>query len=207
MRRFFRRLLRWILVLTILVGTLYLLRKPMLRGVGQFLIAEDASAEVQAAFVLSGDAYERCKYAATLYEQRLFPVVVAMGGNKSRDLLALGIERSDAMLAREALMAFGVDSAAIRTFEQGTSTYEESEQILGYAIREDLHSIMVISSRLHTRRISRVFGPKFRAAGIEVVIKGADPVRYEIDRWWESEEGLIFVNNEYLKLLYYALKY
>jgi hypothetical protein len=30
---------------------------------------------------------------------------------------------------------------------------------------------------------------------------------YDPERWWDTEEGLLMVNNEYVKLLYYALKY
>jgi hypothetical protein len=35
----------------------------------------------------------------------------------------------------------------------------------------------------------------------------ANSLVYDSDSWWTSEEGLLMVNNEYVKLLYYLVKY
>ena len=145
--------------------------------------------------------------AADLYHRNLFPLVITMGESINPSLAALEIDLTDAQLTRNVLLDAGVDSSAIRVINRGTSTYEESEQILGYATREGFQRIMVISSQLHTRRVKKVFKTKFKNAGIDVVIKGAPPLSYEIDHWWESEEAMIYVNNEYMKLLYYGWKY
>ena len=207
MKKFLVRLL-WTLGILLVTGAiLYFARVPIMKGFGKLLIKEDANTEVEAAFVLSSNALERGKLTADLYQRKLFPRVVTMGEGINASLLAMGIERTDAQVARQVLIDLGVDSSAIRTINRATSTYEESEQILGYADREGYHHIMVITSKFHTRRVKKVFGDKFRAKGIEVIVKGAEPENYEIDRWWESEEALIFVNNEYIKHLYYWWKY
>jgi hypothetical protein len=36
---------------------------------------------------------------------------------------------------------------------------------------------------------------------------GANASDYREDRWWQSEGGLLFVVNEYLKLAYYLVTY
>ena len=207
MARFLRRLLRTLLVLLVIGGLLFLLRKPIMRGVGYLLIKEDNPTQVDAAFVLSGQALERSKMAHSVYQRELTPLLITTGSYVNPSFEALGMAMPDAELNRDALLRLGVDSAAIRLLPRGTSTWEESEEILGYSLREDFKRVMIISSRFHTRRLNAVFRQKFKANGIDVVIQGADPVDYTIDQWWETEQGLIFVNNEYVKLLYYWWKY
>jgi hypothetical protein len=76
----------------------------------------------------------------------------------------------------------GADSTRIQTLPLGTSTWEEYESILAYCQEKDLHKVMVLSSRFHTRRIYRVFEDSFEAAGIELVIRGAPESGFEEDR-------------------------
>ncbi|MEM7655496.1 MAG: YdcF family protein [Bacteroidota bacterium] len=207
MKKFFKRFFFTLATTLVLVAILFALRVPILKGIGYALIHDDPAVEVDAAFVLSSNAYERSRTAADLYHRNLFPTVITLGEGVNQSLKAMGIETTEAEVSRTALLSFGVDTAAIRTINRATSTYEESEEILGYADREDYQHIMIISSKFHTKRVKKVFEEKFKARGIEVLVKGADPLNYEIDRWWESEEALIFVNNEYIKRLYYWWKY
>ncbi|MEM7371233.1 MAG: YdcF family protein [Bacteroidota bacterium] len=207
MGKFFKKLLIFLSILLVVGFSLFLLRFTILKGIGYSLIYEDPNVEVDAAFVLSSSPNERCEYAAELYHLNLFPLVITMGESVNPSLLAMNIQQTDAQLARTVLIRSGVDSTAIRVINRGSSTFEESEQILGYATREGFQSIMIISSQFHTRRIKKVFKKKFKQAGIDVVIKGAPPKRYEVDHWWENEEAMINVNNEYVKLLYYGWKY
>ena len=44
-------------------------------------------------------------------------------------------------------------------------------------------------------------------SGVEMVLRGVQDGGFERDNWWSSEPGLIFVNNEYIKMAYYWLKY
>jgi hypothetical protein len=63
---------------------------------------------------------------------------------------------------------------------------------------------------MHTRRIRWVLGQLDRRQGdhrVRFLLQGASDHSYEEARWWEYEKGLIFVNNEYLKLLYYIWRY
>ena len=206
MKKFIKRLLITVGIFMLLTLVLYLARVPILRGVGNFLVSEDVSQQVDAAFILSGGTKERTRIVPEIYPLYA-PVLITMGENKSRDLAVMGINISDAELSQNALLQLGIDSANIKVFRQGTSTYEESEEILGYSTAKGYKRVMIITSQFHTKRVQKVFADKFRKADIEVIVKGAPPLSYDLDFWWESEEGLIFVFNEYAKLIYYAWKY
>lgn len=187
--------------------TVYLLRYPILRGFGNFLIKEDPINQVDATFVLSGGVYERNKEAVNIYSSGNTPLIITTGGMESQVLKAAGMRMTDAELGRRALVDLGVPDSVIRTIKRGTSTFEESEEILGYSKSSGYNRIIVVSSMFHTRRVKWVFKKKFKDSGIDVLVKGATPENYDIQEWWEYEEALIFVNNEYVKLLYYLLKY
>ena len=91
--------------------------------------------------------------------------------------------------------------------EIGTSTKEESEAIANYCAENTLKRVILISDKFHTRRIRRVFEPLFDELETELIIHGTGSTRYDEAEWWKKEEGLIMVNNEYVKLLYYEFKY
>ncbi|WNJ18836.1 YdcF family protein [Pontibacter sp. G13] len=205
--KFLKRLLRWFLALAILGVLLFALRVPIMKGIGGVLISEDTPQPVDAIFVLSGLSLERAPLAAEYWREGLSERIVAVGSNVNPALAGIGNPIPDAQLSAKILLDLGVDTTDVFILEQGSSTWEESEAILGYANREDLHKVMIISSKFHTRRIRSVFFQKFKSDGIDVVVVGADPLDYDIDRWWEFETSLIFVNNEYIKMLYYWIKY
>ncbi len=207
MKKWFKRIL--IIFSSIFIGllVLYLLRVPILRTIGNILIYEDHPVKVDAAFILSGASYERGIKAVKLYKEGFIPVLIPTGGIISGTLKAAGIEMTDAELTQKVLISEGVDSSAIHLLQAGSSTFEESEEILGYSIQRGYSRIMIISSKFHTRRIKSVFTDKFEEANIAIVVVGSEPQTYDTNQWWLSEEGLLFVNNEYVKSVYYWLKY
>ncbi|MEZ4774959.1 MAG: YdcF family protein [Bacteroidia bacterium] len=207
MRKFLKKLFFILAGITALIIVLYLIRVPVLRSIGGFLIYEDTLMPSDAIIVLSGNSSERAKKAGELYRQKMAPLVIATGGVVNQALSAYGIEISDAALTEIALRREGVDSAAIRTIGRGTSTYEESEELLGYVHREGFKRIIVVTSKFHTRRTRSVFRKKFREVGVDVLLAGAEPEDYEVETWWNAEPAMIFVNNEYVKMVYYWLKY
>lgn len=186
---------------------LYLLRIPLLRGMGNYLINDDQVQKVDAAFVLSGASYERSKEGALIFDQGYAPIVVATGGNISQTLLSMNMELYEADISAAALERLGVDRQNIEIIQEGTSTYEEAEIISRYAQEKGWNQVMIISSAFHTRRVNNVFKKRFRNTGIEINIHSAPPVQYSIESWWEKEEGLMSVYSEYVKLIYYAIKY
>ncbi|HMN04598.1 MAG TPA: YdcF family protein [Flavobacteriales bacterium] len=186
---------------------LFLLRYPILRGAGNFLIKEDPLAQVDAVFVLGGSVYDRGVEAARVHQQGLGDRFIFTGAPIPNALEALGIDSTEAECTRNAAVQAGLPLELTTTLNVGTSTYEEFEALLEYAKAEQLDTVMVISSCFHLRRIGRVFRKPFRKAGITVLLHGAPSSVYDEARWWESEEGLIMVNNEYTKLVYYLIKY
>ena len=193
--------------LVLILLTLFLLRYPLLRAAGNYLIKEDPISRCEAMFVLSGNSWDRGKEAARLMENNAAEKVICTGEEVSFALKTMGIHLNNAELTRKVMIDHGADASLIACLPKGTSTHEEYEAILAYCKQKELKKVMVLSSKFHTRRIYQVFEEEFEAAGIELVVRGAPESGFEEEQWWKSEAGLIFLNNEYVKLLYYAIKY
>lgn len=186
---------------------LFLFRVPILQGAGNFLIKEDELQRADAIFILSGDPYDRGKQGQILYREGYAPVIVTTGENISHNLKALNINYAEADLTKHYLVSNGVDSADVIIVRKGTSTIEEADVIINYAKTNSLNKVIVVSTHFHTRRIHSFFHPLFEKENIELIVQGAPSSLYNEQEWWKQEDGLIMVNNEYVKLIYYKLKY
>ncbi len=194
-----------LLLIIMLIG--FILRYPILRSFASFLIVEDEIEYVAQGFVLSGGAFDRGNKAAELFLDGKIGQFVCTGANQSPDIMALGIDTLESDLTKLQMLKMGVPSNKIKLIKEGTSTQEESEIILEYALENQLQELVVISSKFHTRRVKQVFVNKFEKEGVTVLIQGASSSSFDEMKWWESEYGLIAINNEYLKQLYYLIKY
>lgn len=185
----------------------YAFRFQILRGAGHFLIRQDEPSKADAIIVLSGNPFDRGKKAAELFKAGWSPRIVVTGGEKSALLDAYGIHVLSCEVTRRAVINQGVDSSAIETLCEGSSTWEEYEAIKAQCKARGWDKIMVVSSLFHTRRINHFLRGGLAGAGIEMVLVGAPESAFDEEEWWKKEEGLIFLNNEYIKFFYYWMKY
>jgi uncharacterized SAM-binding protein YcdF (DUF218 family) len=207
-RRFWRKKSHIFLSIGLgLLLMLLLLHRPILRGMGDYLIVQDTLAPVEAIFVLSGNPFDRGAEAAKIFHGGWGNQIVCLGGETNPALTLYGIRDLTYESTYRVLQRDGVPASAIDSLPEGTSTFEEFVAIQRYCKARNLHRIMVVSSLFHTRRIDTFFRLRLHLEGIEMVLRGAHESEMEEDAWWQGEPGLLFVNNEYIKLLYYWLKY
>lgn len=198
---------RKLAVFALLVLTLFFFRNSLIRGIGTWLDAGEDPEKVQAVYVLAGGPQERGQYAAKLYHAGYAPLLICTGEIVPPVLELMGDTVPEADITRQQLLLSKVPDRAIARVYLGTSTYEEGMNILLHAHSRGYNKIAVVSSSLHTRRIHLVLQRHARLLGIACLVLSAPPGNYEVDKWYKSEEGLLFVVNEYLKLAYYLYKY
>jgi uncharacterized SAM-binding protein YcdF (DUF218 family) len=179
-----------------------------MRSLGNYLIEEDELSKCEALFVLSGNPNDRSLEAARLLKTGYAPYVICTGEVIPRLFEVIGDTTTDeADLSRIALLKAGVNDSNIVVLHIGTSTREESIAILEYCKQKGLKKIMLVSDKFHTNRIDYAFRDLYENAGIELVLRGCPSTAYSEDVWWAEEAGLLMVNNEYIKLIYYHLKH
>jgi uncharacterized SAM-binding protein YcdF (DUF218 family) len=204
---FTKRWFRWTLYVFASLFILFIFRNPILRSAGHYLVANDELQLTDACFVLGGNSYDRGLFAAEVHKQFPQQYFVATGGNYPTQIQALDTVMFEAELTSHFMQKLGISMEQIEVLTGSTSTMEESDEILAYCKQHDFKKIAVLSSSFHLRRVRNVFEKKFTQQGIEVLFFSAPDKDFDANNWWKNEEGLITVNNEYIKLLYYAIKY
>jgi uncharacterized SAM-binding protein YcdF (DUF218 family) len=88
-----------------------------------------------------------------------------------------------------------------------TSTYEEAMAVRALAEEQDWHSLIVVTSPVHTRRSRAVFRSVFADSGVTVMVQPASAEEHDGEFWWQDEEERELVLNEYLKLFAFSIGY
>jgi uncharacterized SAM-binding protein YcdF (DUF218 family) len=197
----------YIFVALVVSGCLiYWKREPLLRSVPKLLICEDELEPADALIVLSGNSYDRGNQAAQLYQQGWAKTIICPGGNPAYELEIVGLHITEAEAAKMNLLRHGVPDSVIVPVRAGTSTQEEAELVARYLANKGYQKVILLTSLYHTRRAKNTFRKHFLPHNIQLIVRGTPSSRFDIWNWWKSEEGLIAIQNEYLKNIYYLFK-
>ena len=170
-------------------------------AVGHFLTAVGTLTPADAIVVLGGGHPDRAHYAVALFEQGFAPWVVFSGGT----LHNTGLACSTAELSLEAAQELGLPADVVIIADEAQSTYDEAVNLASMARAHHWRSLIVVTSPFHTRRAARTFGALL--PGVAIQVTAAPDPRFDPGRWWATEEGLVSVFNELLKLGFYWARY
>lgn len=187
----------------------WVLRVPLLTGVGDYLIVEDELHPAEIIFLLNGDFNTRPFYAAELYAQGLAPRIVIARVEPS-PAERLGLLPNETDISARILEMQGVPAEAITILPVPggvTSTYEEAAVLRAYVEASGIRRVILVTSAFHTRRAGWIVRQELKGLDVTIELAAARNPDYDETNWWQSEAGLINVNNEYIKLGYYLLKY
>lgn len=201
-----RRTLKWLLV--------FILVWPLLAWIAaRGLIVSAPLNSADAIVVLSGSStyVERTHKAADLYREGRAPLVL-LTDDHTRGGWSSALQRNPYFVERatEQLIEKGVPADKIRVVPGlASSTQAEAVLLKDYTTAQGLRSILVVTSAYHSRRALRSLRQSFAATGTTI---GLEPVAPGWQTpapafWWLQFQGWRSVGGEYVKLIYYWLKY
>ncbi len=196
--------LRTALIIALIVFTI---TGAIPRYLGNLLEKTDSPREAQIIYVYGGSPVERPAAAALLYKNKYAPKVATGGDVVDNSIEALGQSVNEATLNAMSLRKYGVPQRDIIVINKGTSTYEETIELLSFMKSHHLKSAILVTSNFHTRRVRWSARKVFRDSGITITVVSATRPIVDLDSWWRSEDSLIAVTNEYIKLILYYIKY
>ena len=179
----------------------------------RLLITEAPLDNADAIVVLSGSANykERAHEATRLLLEGRSPRILITNDNQhgpwsSPDQRNLFFYERSLKEIRNA----GVPAEKVELLPQAvSSTHEEAELVRQYAAAHGLRSVLIVTSAYHSRRalwvFSRVFGNTGTRIGLVSVRPGDESPRPAT--WWFSRRGWKLVPTEYIKMIYYVIKY
>lgn len=183
-----------VLLLLIVVGGLWMLRKPILGAPGTLLDTGETAVPADIAVVLAGGwGGERVIQAAELARHGYVPRVLLSGGDVFYGLSECDVEREFAVRRGYAAPLF--ESVHTNT----DSTRDEVQAIASELRRRGVRRCLVISADIHLRRLGYLF--RESAPEIEFHYVGAPRPGIRPAEWYRSKEGRKAVLFEWTKLL------
>jgi len=174
-----------LLCFVLVLGTLYLVRRPLLRSVGEGWLVEDPLEKSDAIVVLSIDNFyaDRATRAAEVYRQGLAPLVVA-SGVRLRPYAGIG------ELMEHDLIERGVPKEKIlRVPHDAENTREEAEVLAKVATEKNWKRVIIVTSNYHTRRTRYIFRRVFPGK-IAVSVAGARDGDFDPEHWYEKRKSI-----------------
>ncbi|MEO8592801.1 MAG: YdcF family protein [Candidatus Solibacter sp.] len=192
-----------------LCGLLYFFRANAAAAVGNFLVIRDTLEPADLVLLLNGDPNVRPQLAASLWGKGLAPYIAIARQQDSPGVKA-GAYPNPTDTNVFMLRSLGVPEAKIirLTPPDGVShTFDEAKALLSYAREHSLSKVIVVTSDLHSRRAAFIFRRVFSGSPVRIMMAPVPDLKYGASNWWTVEDGVIGCQNEYLKLVYYHLKY
>lgn len=190
-----------------LLGVAYAFRAPICRAVGYLWVINDSEQAADAVVVLGGGTDWRPIAAARLYHDGkagviLLPNLVEMPS------VQLGARESDTVVERAILTKLNVPPQAVSTYAREVkSCHDEAVGLAEWVHANKVKSVLIPTDPLNTRRVKWIFERKLKGTGVTVLVKAVDPPGYNLENWWEREEGVVNFIVEGIKLTYYHLHY
>ena len=163
--------------------------------------------------VLSGSStyVERTRKAAELYRQGRAPLVL-LTDDHTRGGWSTVQQRNPYFVERatEELIEQGVPAEKIRIVPgYASGTHEETLLLKDYTTAQGLRSILVVTSAYHSRRALRSLRQNFAGTGMTIGLEPVPPGSQTPPPgfWWLQFQGWRSVGVEYVKLIYYWLRY
>jgi uncharacterized SAM-binding protein YcdF (DUF218 family) len=206
-RRWFRRLAWSFAVFTALLGAAWFFRAPLLTGLAKAWVVDEPLAKADAIVILGGRPDLRAIEAARLYQQGLAPRILYMDVKLSPSS-EIGIIPSEREQTRRLLLSNNVPESALTAIGQAVaSTYDESRAVRAWMDQTGLRAIIIPTDLAHTRRVRWLFRKELKGLQAQIEVHAIQPKEYGVSNWWRHEEGLIAFQNEFLKSVYYHVKY
>jgi uncharacterized SAM-binding protein YcdF (DUF218 family) len=173
------------------------------RGMGRWLVRQDALRPADVIVVLSGGLPWRAEEAARIFRMGYaHEVWITHPVDPARDLAAMDIQfKGEDEYSRDVLLYEGVPDADIRVL-RGTvvDTEQEIDEITHEMIRDRMSAAIIVTSPPHTRRV-RVLWRKLAPRNLQAIVRAAYEAPYDASHWWRNTRDALSVTREMLGLL------
>jgi uncharacterized SAM-binding protein YcdF (DUF218 family) len=202
-----RRVVAYAAAAVAIVVAVILSRSVWLVWPGGWLVVNEHPLRSDVIVVPSGHTSWRISKATKLfhdgYASALFTTA---SGDLDETLLAMGMRITDTDVVEHMLVRKSIPREAITVVAGGTSTYTDALAFREYARTKRVRSAILVTSHLHSRRARWTY-ERVLPQTLRLTVIDADQPEFSVDRWWQSENGLLDVVAEYLKLGFYLTHY
>ena len=172
-------------------------------GVGHWLLVEDPLEKARAIAVLSGAMPFRAIEAARLFREGYAPKVwLTHSAEPGETLRAMDIPyAAEDFYNSRILIHEGVPADAIHLLERPIeNTADEMSAISNELAREKNQTVIIVTSKAHTRRV-RLLWRKLSGGQGRAIVRAASKDPFDPGHWWRNTTDALNVMREVLGLL------
>jgi len=187
------RVLIAIAVLGIACASIPVIRKGILRAAGHALVADDDVARADIIVVATGADGAGVLEAADLVHGGVATRVAVFADPPDpvvdQEFIRRGVPYEDeAARSLRQLGALGIRSTEVIPRAVAGSE-EESQALPAWCDQHRFDSIVVVTTRDHTRRLRRVLRRSMKGHTTRVAVRAARHSPFDPERWWETQEN------------------
>lgn len=169
----------------ILFGVLLIIM-IIVKSVGNFLVVDEKPVKSDVIIVLSGGE-GRLEKGVTLYKDGFAPYLLLSNGSVEQ--------------LYERALQLGVPKDSILLENQSTSTLENARFSKEVMLKHQFHSVIVVSSNFHMRRVKVLFDRTFKNSNIQLIYSSGVNPSYDPNQWWMTKKDRNTTFAEYIKLV------
>ncbi|PYU14320.1 MAG: hypothetical protein DMG29_09930 [Acidobacteria bacterium] len=173
-----------------------------IRGVGQWLVVQDALEPAQAIVVLSGRMPVRAREAAEIYREGFAAQVwITRPASPEEELRQMGIGFvGEEFYNQRVLIQLGVPTDAIRVLDKPVINTEQEVLEISDALRQEGGSkVIVVTTKPHTRRVKAIW-KRLVGNSPRLMVRYASQDGYDGVHWWRRTSDALDVVRELLGL-------
>jgi uncharacterized SAM-binding protein YcdF (DUF218 family) len=191
------------ITVTVIVLALVVAATLAFRGVGRWLVREDALGRADVIVVLSGSMPMRAEEAGRIFQMGdAREVWITRAESPAAELQSLSISyTSEAEYSREVLIREGVPEADVRILPDTIiDTEDEVREISREMRQQGLTTAILVTSPPHTRRV-RTLWRKLARPDQRLTVRAAYQDRFDANHWWRNTHDAFAVVREMMGLL------
>jgi uncharacterized SAM-binding protein YcdF (DUF218 family) len=179
----------------------------VLWAIGRWLDVGEPPRKADAVVLLNGAYNTRPFVAAALVRGHWAPTVILNTVALHAAQLAGAIPPSHE-IALKVLEYGGVPPSDVVVLGTAAkTTFDEAAGVARYLDSHPIKRLLLVTEGPHTRRSEWIFRQVLSQQKVEIITVSAPTEDFDFAKWWQSEEGFLFVVSEYFKLIFYILRY
>jgi len=186
-----RVLVRWLWAVGLLAA-LFLCRRPLLSGLGEYLVDSESPQQADLILVLGGNFWgDRVIEGAELSREKYAPVVLLSSPPYAG--------RPQGYLSVPFLVQRGFPSDNLEVFaHHARSTIEEANVLRPELARRGARRVLLVTSNYHSRRAAIVF--RLFCPEVEFIPVPANDREYNAESWWKDASSRHLFFSEWVKI-------